>query len=92
LITYPVFSYCKYNDRTINNLYRYVLCVDYTEVASSSLFVFFRYKIHEDGFWRWSWTYSSWIYNYLCNWCLSPQKLWVRTLFMARCTWYNIMC
>jgi len=30
--------------------------------------------------------YGSWIYNYLCNQCLSPLKLWVRTLFMARCT------
>ena len=39
----------------------------------------------------WSWLYGSWIYNYLCNQCLSPLKLWVRTLFMARCTWYNIM-
>jgi len=39
----------------------------------------------------WSWSYGSWIYNYLCNQCLSPLKLWVRTLFMARCTRYNIM-
>jgi hypothetical protein len=29
----------------------------------------------------WSWSYSSWIYNYLCNQCLSPQKLWVRISF-----------
>jgi hypothetical protein len=28
----------------------------------------------------WSWLYGSWIYNYLCNQCLSPLKLWVRTL------------
>ena len=28
----------------------------------------------------WSWFYGSWIYNYLCNLCLSPLKLWVRTL------------
>jgi len=35
--------------------------------------------------------YGSWIYNNLGNQCLSPLKLWVRTLFMARCTWYNIM-
>jgi len=20
----------------------------------------------------WSWSYGSWINNYLCNWCLSP--------------------
>jgi len=38
------------------------------------------------------WSYVSWIYNYLCNQCLSPLKLWVRTPFMARCTQYNIMC
>jgi hypothetical protein len=24
-----------------------------------------------------SWSYSSWIYNYLCNQCLSPLTLWV---------------
>jgi len=28
----------------------------------------------------WSWSYGSWIYNYLCNQCLSPLMLWVRTL------------
>ena len=30
-------------------------------------------------------------YNYLCNQCLSPLMLWVRTPFIARCTRYNIM-
>ena len=24
----------------------------------------------------WSWLYGSWIYNYLCNQCLSPLTLW----------------
>ena len=33
-----------------------------------------------------SWSYGSWIYNYLCDKCLSPLKLWVWTLFMLRCT------
>jgi len=28
-----------------------------------------------------SWSYGSWIYNYLCNQCLSSLKLWVLTLF-----------
>ena len=27
----------------------------------------------------WSWLHGSWIYNYLCNQCLSPLTLWVRT-------------
>ena len=31
------------------------------------------------------------IYNYLSNQCLSPLKLCVRTVFMARCARYNIM-
>jgi hypothetical protein len=33
--------------------------------------------------------YGSWIYNYMCNRCLSPLKLWVRIQLMARCTHYN---
>jgi len=26
----------------------------------------------------WPWLYGNWIYNYLCDQCLSPLKLWVR--------------
>ena len=29
---------------------------------------------------------GSWIYNYLCNQCLSPLMLWVQIPFRARCT------
>ena len=42
------------------------------------------------GLW-WSWSYSSWVYNYLCNQCLSQLQLWVRTPFMVRYTRCNIM-
>ena len=38
----------------------------------------------------WSWSHGSWIYNYLCNQCLSPLMLWVRIPLMERCTRYNI--
>jgi len=34
----------------------------------------------------WPWSYASWIYNYLCNQCLSPLMLWVRISIKARCT------
>jgi len=34
----------------------------------------------------WSWSYGSWIYNYLCNQCLSHQLLWVRISIRSRCT------
>jgi hypothetical protein len=33
-----------------------------------------------------SWSYGSWIYNYLCNQCLSPLMLWVRISIRAMCT------
>ena len=33
---------------------------------------------HNYGRPSWSWSYGSWIYNYFCNQCLSPLKLWVR--------------
>jgi hypothetical protein len=32
-------------------------------------------KMNYEG---WLWLYGSWIYNYLCNQCLSPLKLWIR--------------
>jgi hypothetical protein len=38
----------------------------------------------------WSWSYGSWIYNYMCNQCLLPLMLWVRNPVMERCTRYNI--
>jgi hypothetical protein len=31
----------------------------------------------------WSWSYGSWIYNYLCNQCLSPLNLWARVMVMV---------
>ena len=34
----------------------------------------------------WSWSFGSWIYNYLCNRCLSPLIVWVRIPLSARCT------
>ena len=39
----------------------------------------------------WSWSYCSWIYNYLCNQWLSPLTFGVLIPFMARCTRYNMM-
>jgi len=34
----------------------------------------------------WSWSYGSWIYNYLCNQCLLPLMVWVRISIRTRCT------
>jgi hypothetical protein len=43
-------------------------------------------------FWRpsWTWSYGSWIYNQLCNQCLSPLTLWcvvVQNVFGWKSTW-----
>ena len=42
------------------------------------------------SFWKWGpswpWSYTSWIYSYLCNQCLSPLMLWVRISIRGRCT------
>ena len=32
------------------------------------------------------WSYDSWIYNYLCNRCISPLMLWIQLPPKARCT------
>ena len=39
----------------------------------------------------WSWSYCRLIYNYICNHCLSPLKLWVRIAIMGMLTRYNTM-
>jgi len=38
----------------------------------------------------WSWSYGSWIINYLCNQCLSPLMLWVRISIMSDVQHYVI--
>ena len=38
----------------------------------------------------WPWTHGSWIYNYLCNQCISSLMLWVRISIRARWTTFNI--
>ena len=39
----------------------------------------------------WLGWYGSWIYNYICNQCLSSLTLWLRIPLMARYAWHNRM-
>ena len=39
----------------------------------------------------WTWSYGSWIYNYLCNQCLSQLKLWVR-MPLTRSVLHTTLC
>ena len=41
------------------------------------IFFFYHYKYIKQRP-SWSWSYGSWIYNYICNQCLSPLTLRVR--------------
>ena len=45
-------------------------------------------SVHSEGP-LWSWSYGSWIYNYLCNQCLS--QLTFEPHLQTRCIRYNIM-
>jgi len=47
-----------------------VLCIKVVK-TSSRPYYFFKVLL-------WSWSYGSWIYNYLCDQCLSPLTLWIR--------------
>ena len=47
---------------------------------------FIEYTTLMSGVWTHNYSDGSWIYNYLCNQCLSPPMLWVRISIRARCT------
>jgi hypothetical protein len=54
--------------------------------------VYLLYQIRYRGP-SWPWSYGIWIYNYLCNQCISPLMLWVRIAIRTRCTTLcNKMC
>ena len=47
-----------------------------SQVHVKSLSPYIKYHVYLGL--SWPWLYGSWIYNYLCDQCLSPLKLWVR--------------
>ena len=52
-------------------------------------FITYYFSFQKKGL-PWSWSYDNWIYNYLCNQCLSPLTLWVqiphrRVLYTTLC-------
>ena len=58
-------------------LAKYAILVNLSRSKICSLKNFDRHTHILQGL-LWSWSYGSWIYNYLCNQCLSPIMLWVR--------------
>ena len=62
----------------------------FNSVCFRNSYIFTCYFIHHEGE-SWSWSYGSWIYNYVCNQYLSRLKLWAWTSFLTICTRYNII-
>ena len=86
---YTTFNSVHVYIQKVNNCYTFTIC---NELLITLIVhkVWYRILIIGKGS-SWSWSQGSWIYNYLCNQCLSPLKLWVQIPLMARCTRYNIM-
>jgi hypothetical protein len=60
--------------KSLTNFIIHAQCINFFDILKN-------YLIHITMS-SWSWSYGCWIYNYLCNQCLSPLTLWVRTPFM----------
>ena len=52
---------------------------------------YFFYIVYFSNGASWSWSYGSWIYDYLCNRCLSPLSLWIR-IPLRRGVFDTILC
>ena len=63
----PLLSMCKYDISKI--LSQYIICIAYMTNEGRDIRILGP---------SWSWSYGSWIYDYLCNQCLSPLTLCVR--------------
>ena len=59
------------------------------------IFVYFKLSFRLSSLNDWgpscSWSYGSWIYNYIWNKCRSLLTLWVLIQLISRCNWYNNM-
>jgi len=51
----------------------------YLKTNYLNCFIYYEQLIFVEGP-SWSWSYGSWVYNYICIQCLSPLTLWVRIL------------
>ena len=66
-------QYGKSINHHVSNTVRYQSTNTCNNSSEENRYIWFK----KEG---WLWSYSSWIYKYLCNQCLSPLMLWVRIL------------
>jgi hypothetical protein len=87
-------SYVKYN----KSYHKWVINISLFDFPKSNLFYFYICILDLNIIYKyyyfliiyrwpsWPWSYCSWIYNYLCNQCLSPLMLYDGISMRARCT------
>ena len=82
LHTYKAFTHLL----SLYTLTKSLLTYNVFTLTKSFTQILYTYKVllHKGPLWPWS--DGSWIYNYLCNRCLSPLMLWVRITLRERCT------
>ena len=73
-------TWIKYSNMSMGDLFDYHYIADC--VLLNILMVFYNTLAGPS----WPWSYGRWIYNYLCNQCLSLLMLWIRISIRARCT------
>jgi hypothetical protein len=56
-----------------------IICKITNFIEKSEIYVFCNTTLLFQKGPSWSWSYGNWIYNYLCNQCLSPLTLRVQT-------------
>jgi hypothetical protein len=62
------------------------ICIYNINIASSNTIYSVLHTLKKKRGSSWSWSYGSWIYNYLCIQCLSPLMLRIWIPLMARST------
>ena len=71
------FLYKKFERRCFYTVYmKYIVT---TFILTDNIILYLMYNSY--GGQSRSWSYGSWIYNHLCNQCLSPLTLWVRIVY-----------
>jgi hypothetical protein len=91
-----LFSYVKNKVRNNDNIFILFFFQNMKKLLEKVSTLLFKLSANEYVFYfvfyililgpSWPWSYGSWIYNYLCDQCLSPLMLWVRISIRARCT------
>jgi hypothetical protein len=78
-------AHCSVDEKDMQISYLYYACIHIRLITCCWFNHYYRmttFKIETS----WPWSYGGWIYNYLCNRCLTPLMFWVQIPLNARGT------